>query len=524
MSQLKQLDFRNILLALISGIMLTAAFPKTGCDYFAWFALVPLLLTINHTKSVFLTGCLTGFVHQMTLVYWLVTAMHVYGNLPFFTSIPLLILLCMVLSIYTGIFCVLVKRLCTKPWHLIWAPFFWVSLEYARSLTQFAFPWELIGYSQYLKLPLIQIADITGVYGISWLIVLFNVAIACFMLYTTRQSWNQVMVSNRLVYVFLGSVILFFVVFLSYGLVKIYDMNQSIQTFQNQMKIAVIQGNINQSVKWDEKYRKQTIQKYIIASLSDDIRDADLIVWPETAVPIYIQQTTALSQKLRSFIDNQTAAFLIGGLRYDRSEMGQWKFYNSAFLLEPKKENWQTYDKSHLVPYGEYIPFQTVFPFLKRIVQGVGSFSEGTAIEPLRWDQWSIGPQICYEILFPTISRILVQRGADVLVNITNDAWYGHSSAPYQHYSMIVFRAIENKRSLARAANTGISGFVNPYGKIISASEIFTDDSVAASLPVLSSLTFYCQYGDIFAIFCCLVLAISVILNFLNQKRFVLNS
>jgi len=520
MSQLKQLDYKNIVLAVLSGILLTAAFPRIGFDFFAWFALVPLILAINKTNTVFITGCLAGFIHQISLVYWLVTAMHVYGNLPVISSVPLLILLCMYLSVFTGIFCVLLKRLCRKPWHLIWAPFFWVALEYARSLTQFAFPWELLGYSQYLKLPLIQIADITGVYGISWLIVLFNVAIVCFLLYTTQQSWNQLEVSNRLVYVFLGCVILCFVAFLTYGLGRMHAMNQIIQTSQKHMKVGVVQGNINQAVKWDEKFRKQTIHKYIHSSLSEKHHDSDLIVWPETAVPIYIQQETALSQKLKAFINNQTAALLIGGLRYDRSEIGHWQFYNSAFLLVPQKSTWQTYDKSHLVPYGEYIPFQTVFPFLKKFVQGVGDFSEGTAIEPLQFEQWSIGPQICYEILFPEISRQLVQKGADILVNITNDAWYGHSSAPYQHFSMIVFRAVENKRSLARSANTGISGFINPFGKIISSSEIFTDANLNVNLPVFNELTVYCQYGDVFAVLCCLVLIIMILSNFFKRKNY----
>jgi apolipoprotein N-acyltransferase len=524
MSPIKQLDSRNIMLAALSGIMLTAAFPKTGFDFLAWFALVPLILAINKSNTVFITGCLAGLIHQISLVYWLVTAMHVYGNLPFFTSVPLLILLCMYLSVFTGLFCVLVKKLCRKPWHLIWAPFFWVALEYLRSLTQFAFPWELLGYSQYLKLPLIQIADITGVYGISWLIMLFNVAIVCFLLYTTKQTWNQLKVSNRLVYAFLGCVILFFVIFLTYGLVRMYGINQIIQTSQKQMKVGVVQGNINQAVKWDEKFRKQTIQKYIQLSMSEKHRDADLIVWPETAVPIYIQQETALSQKLKSFINKQTSAFLIGGLRYDRSEIGQWQFYNSSFLLIPQKTTWQTYDKAHLVPYGEYIPFQTVFPFIKRIVQGVGDFSEGTLIEPLKFEQWAIGPQICYEILFPELSRKLVQNGADILVNITNDAWYGHSSAPYQHFSMIVFRAVENKRSLARSANTGISGFINPFGKIISASEIFSDANLNVNLPVLNDLTFYCQFGDVFAIFCCLIMLILIVSNFLKNEKSIVRA
>ncbi|ETR69100.1 MAG: apolipoprotein N-acyltransferase [Candidatus Magnetoglobus multicellularis str. Araruama] len=514
MSHLKQLDYRNYTLAIISGAMLTAAFPRTGFDFIAWFSFVPLLLAINSTRSVFKTGCLAGFVHHLTLVYWLVKALNEYGHLPIITCIPLLVLLCLYLSLYMGLFCVLVKHLCKKPWQLICAPFFWVALEYARTLTQFAFPWELLGYSQYLKLPLIQIADITGVYGISWLIILFNVAILCFLLNTSKQKWQESEISIRLVYAFLGCVILFFVLFLTYGLSRMYTIDQHIGNDAKQMKVAVVQGNIDQAVKWDDSFRKSTVDKYIQTSMSETNYDADLIVWPETAVPIYIQQETKLSQLLKNYIDNQLSAFLIGGLRYEKTVMGDWQFYNSAYLLYPGHFGQQYYDKAHLVPYGEYVPFQTVFPFLNKIVQGAGDFTEGQSVAPLKWNQWAIGPQICYEILFPSISRTLVQKGADIIVNITNDAWYGRSCAPYQHFSMVVFRAVENKRSLARAANTGISGCINPFGKIVSRSELFTKSNINCVLPVLDEITVYCQYGDIFAIFCCIVLIVALLLPF----------
>ncbi|MBF0450503.1 MAG: apolipoprotein N-acyltransferase [Candidatus Magnetomorum sp.] len=516
----KGIDYKNCTLAVITGVLLTASFPKAGFDFLAWFALVPLLWAIRQTSFVFYMGCLAGFVHNITLVYWLNIAMHEYGHLPVITYVPLLILLCMYLSLYTGLFCVLVKRICLKPTQLIWAPFFWVALEYARTLTQFAFPWELLGYSQYLKLPLIQIADITGVYGVSCLIVYFNVSIVVFLLHSTHQSWNSFQTSIKSVYVFLGGVILFFVLSLSYGIVRIYAIDQEIQTNAKQMSVSVVQGNIDQSVKWDESFRLTTVQKYMQLSQSDDKPPPDVIIWPETAVPVYLQQQTQLSEMLRQYIENQSSTFLIGGLRYDRSFNDQWTFYNSVFLLNSESSMDQTYDKVHLVPYGEYIPFQTIFPFLRKFVEGVGQFSEGTELTPLTWKQWTVGPQICYEILFPGLSRTLVQKGANVLVNVTNDAWYGRSSAPYQHFSMVVFRAVENKRSLARSANTGISGCINPFGKILATSDLFTEDNLTCTLPVLDEITFYTQFGDIFAIVCGILLLIALVFNYTLRKPY----
>ena len=514
-----KIDYRNAMFAVISGLLLTASFPKTGFDFLIWFALVPLIWGINQTPNVFIMGCIAGFVHQITLVYWLHTAMHEYGHLPLITCIPLLILLCMYLSVYTGIFCVLLKHLCSKPTQLILAPFFWVTLEYTRSLTQFAFPWELLGYSQYLKLPLIQIADITGVYGISWLIVYFNISIVAFLLYTSRQKWNSSQITIQSVYLFLGGVILFFVIFLSYGIFRIYTIDKNITNDSKQLKVSVVQGNIDQSVKWDESFRLTTVQKYIQLSQPDKNNPSDLIVWPETAVPVYLQQETRLSEMLRQYIQNQSPAFLIGGLRYDRTINGNWSFYNSAFLLN--SEFWvnKTYDKSHLVPYGEYIPFQTIFPFLRSLVEGAGQFTEGKQILPLNWDQWSVGPQICYEILFPNLSSLLVQQGADVLVNITNDAWYGRSSAPYQHFSMVVFRAVENKRSIARSANTGVSGCINPFGKILVSSDIFTEEKLTCDLPILDEMTIYTKFGDVFALFCVMIFLITVIYHYIFRKK-----
>ncbi|KPA16032.1 apolipoprotein N-acyltransferase [Candidatus Magnetomorum sp. HK-1] len=514
----KRIDIKNIFLAIITGLMLTAAFPRTGVDIFAWFALVPLLWAVNNATSVFYLGCLAGFIHYLTLVYWLITAMHEYGHLPVFTCVPLLILLCMYLSVYIGLFCVLVKRLCSKPSQLIWAPFYWVTLEYARSLTQFAFPWELLGYSQYMKLPLIQIADITGVYGVSWIIVYFNVSVVLFLLFSTRQDWNSFHVSLKNVYILLGGTILFFVLILSYGITRIHQIDKNIQNTKEQINVTVIQGNIDQAVKWDEKFRITTLQKYINLSQTSD-EDSDLVVWPETAVPIYIQQKTSLSENLRNYIKSQSASFLIGGLRYDQQANSQWSFYNSAFLINPMLSEDQTYDKAHLVPYGEYIPFQTIFPFLNKFVEGVGNFSEGKQLKPLNSEKWSYGPQICYEILFPSLSRTLVQEGADVLINITNDAWYGISSAPYQHFSMTVFRAVENKRSLARAANTGVSGYINPFGKILDSSDIFTEAKMTCKLPVLNEMTFYTRYGDVFAIFCVIVFFIALVYNVNFKKK-----
>jgi apolipoprotein N-acyltransferase len=186
------------------------------------------------------------------------------------------------------------------------------------------------------------------------------------------------------------------------------------------------------------------------------------------------------------------------------------EYYVSAYLISPQGK-WIRYNKSHLVPYGEYVPFKKWVPFLGKMVAHVGDFVPGIKGKTIPWENAKLGIQICYEIIFPDLSRAMVKNGATLLVNITNDAWFGKTSGPYQHFSMTVFRAVENRRALARSANTGISGFIDPAGRILGSTPLLEEAVMTRSLPLLNQKSIYTRFGDVFA-WACLALVLSVIL------------
>ncbi len=177
------------------------------------------------------------------------------------------------------------------------------------------------------------------------------------------------------------------------------------------------------------------------------------------------------------------------------------------------------YDKTHLVPFGEYVPIKRWLPFIGKMVEGVGDFKPGKIGHTIKWGTYRLGVQICYEIIFPNLARAMVKNNAALIVNITNDAWYGRSSAPYQHFSMAVFRAVENRRSLVRAANTGISGFIDPAGRIKGKTQLFQEDVMARSMPIITLKSFYTRFGDVFAVMCLISALCILMLNFAKRKK-----
>jgi apolipoprotein N-acyltransferase len=337
------------------------------------------------------------------------------------------------------------------------------------------------------------------------------------------------------------------------------------------IKVAVIQGNIDQAVKWDAQYRQQTLDTYITLSKQTLVEDPELIVWPETAVPFIFQAGFKLTewslQRLKNekllgddvlknleslkdrnfpreqvFLDavehqigkEQSERYKENILRQARPDYysmqltaGVQQFethllfgvqdiipappprnynsFNSAFLLSPTGELVVKYDKINLVPFGEYVPFKKALFFIDKLVTAIGEVLPGTTYTVMPFDERPFSTLICFEIIFPNLVRKFVDRGAQFLVTITNDAWYGRSSAPYQHFSMATFRAIENRKAVARAANTGISGFIDPYGRVIAQSDIFVEDAIVRVIPVRNTMTFYTQWGDVFARLCCLL-------------------
>ncbi|MBF0120728.1 MAG: apolipoprotein N-acyltransferase [Desulfobacterales bacterium] len=511
----------QITLPLLSGLILTIAFPKLCYAWFIWFAFIPINIALCCAlpKKGFYYGFICGYIHYLTLLYWLIHTFINYAYFNWILALLILLLFCAYLALYFGIFFSLIAWLCSKPATLLFLfPILWVALEYIRSFLFSGFPWELIGYSQYANLYLIQIADIFGVYGISYLIAFFNVSIFLLFLYFTKKKWHGVLIEKQLVrYIFCSIIIIFGSVFLY----NYFQINSLEKLFNNvkSIRAGIVQGNIEQLDKWEAKHQTITIEKYINLSYKMKDDKPDIVIWPETALPFYYTYDVKLSKLVEEGIKKNETDFLVGSPSFTRDN-DLIKYYNSAYLINAKGEPLGKYDKIHLVPFGEYVPIKNFLPFINKLVEGVvGDFSSGKIGQILNWNKCGIGVQICFEILFPELSIAAVKNGAELIITITNDGWFGDTSAPYQHFSMAVFRAVENKRSLIRSANTGISGFVNPIGKVLGMTDIFQDKTLLCELPIINKKTIYNQFGDVFAIFCVIIMICCIIHKIIYIRR-----
>jgi len=462
----------------------------------AWVALVPLFLCLEG-KSVpesFRLGWVTGLVSFTGILYWVILAMHRYGGITIPISLIILIALTLYLSLYVGAFAALLRMVQRKSrWSmLILAPSLWVGLEYLRSVLLTGFPWENLGYSQYRALPVVQIADVTGVYGVSFLVVLVNGLISVGIVQLRRTGRIPLKPVLFLVIAF-GTV-------LAYGSIRIRCENQRISA-QTPIRIGIAQGNIDQSVKWEPAYQRETIETYRNLTQALTKVQPDLVIWPETAVPFFFPSDQPFSPVVRN-IPLETGVYLLFGSPFYQEEEDRIRYLNSAYLLSPDGAISGRYDKIHLVPFGEYVPLSRFLHFIGPLVESVGALASGSTTKGavvFSLPRGKFGVLICYEIIFPDLNRDFIRKGADFLVTITNDAWFGKTSAPFQHFSMATFRAVENRVFVARAANTGISGIIDSTGRILLQTEIFSRCTVTGEVFLKGSETFYTRYGDVFA-------------------------
>jgi apolipoprotein N-acyltransferase len=516
---------KNWFLAILSGVLLTGAFPKVGFWQLGWFALVPLLMAVKDLSfgQAFRIGFAAGMAHFLTLLYWLLYTMQTYGGLPLYLAVPVLFLLSAYMAIYIGFFAAFIT-----PWtrSFSWGcfaavPLFWVSLEYIRGFLFTGFPWSFLGYSQFNQLHIIQISDIFGVYGVSFLMALSNAAVFLVLEITfvqkSAKKKNQIITFKAL------QILSVFIVLLAatwtYGKWQISSFDDQLSK-ATVSRMTVVQGNIDQAIKWDPAFQIETTEKYINLSLSAEKKDPDLIVWPETATPFYFLYDAQLSRMVIDLVSYMERDFLLGSPSYTYDETKEdIIYYNSAYLIDSDPKVIGKYDKVHLVPFGEYVPFKKWLPFLGKMVDHVGDFKHGKKGETLAWKDENLGVQICFEIIFPNLSRAMVKNGAGILINITNDAWFAKTSAPYQHFAMAVFRAVENRRSLVRAANTGISGFVDPVGRITNQSALFEDAVLTENIAIYHETSLYTRLGDFFAIACTLISVVLVFISITRAKK-----
>jgi len=492
---MKAMRKKDLLLSLLSGILLILSFPNFDLEFLAWLVLVPLLYSIDGKtlSHSFKLGFLTGIVSFLGILYWIVVAVHTFGNIPLIPSVLILFLLVAYLSLFIGAFTFLTRLIQMRLGFrtLLFTPFLWVALEYLRSILLTGFPWANLGYSQYLNLPFVQMADITGAYGLSFVILLVNATLFSIL----RQWFKKVFPFKEAIVT-----VILLLGFLIYGYVRMGIVDR--QMIQNPpLKVGLVQGDIDQSIKWDKAFQLETLNIYDKLSLRVAEDKPDLIIWPETATPFFFQDAKEY-QPLVLGIPKKTNAFLLFGSPSYKIEKGKVNHYNSAYLVSPSGEIVGKYDKIHLVPFGEYVPLQDLLFFIGSLGEGIGDFKSGKEIYNFSLPQDKFGVLICFEIIFPDLCRTFVKKGANFLVTITNDAWFGRTSAPYQHFSMAVFRAVENRVFVARAANTGITGVIDPKGKILKEGGIFKREAMAGTIRLSNRKTFYTLYGDLFAWAC----------------------
>ncbi len=502
----------------LSGFLLSLSYPKSGLSFLAWIALVPFLSSLKsgHAREPYVSALSFGVVHGLTLLYWVVHTLNIYGYLPMVLCIPILLLLVLYLSCYPLLFAWLIVKIVKKPMYLMAAaPSMWVLLEYLKSWALTGFPWELLGYSQHNVIQMIQIADITGVYGISFLIVLVNTAVFTVFLYMAKKDWCGESVTGKTAFVHGILATACVVLVAAYGFFRIQATDYA-SAAADTATVSVVQGNIDQSVKWNSSYQVKTLMTYgKLSKLAAGKDKPDFIVWPETAAPFYYENDRLLTALLKQTLTECDTEFLIGFPSYEK-DGGRYRFYNSAYAMAPDGQVGGKYSKVHLVPFGEYVPLQDFLPFIDKLTAQSGDFYAGQKGDTLVFSPGKIGVQICFEVIFPNLTRAMVQNGARLIANITNDAWFGTTSAPYQHFSMVKFRAVENKRAIARAANTGISGFIDPCGRVLAATGLYEEAYLTRKLPLPGHMTFYTRFGDVFVLFCA-ALMIPALVSFFKR-------
>ena len=442
-------------------------------------------------------GLMTGAVYFTGTLYWLVETMTTFGGLSAPLAVVAALLLVAYLSLFPAAFGWAVARLARAwgPAAALMAPLVWVATELGRQYVWDGFPWALLGYSQISWLPIAQLASVTGVYGLSWLLATAAAAAAFLVVEPgARRRWGVAAAVGVLIAGCAG-----------WGAWRL--ARSPLLTAGEPVRVAVLQGNIPQEDKWNPALAEAITDRYIGMTRQALAAGAGFIMWPESATPFFFEHDLVRGAAIRRLAREGRATLLIGSDQVEplravdgRSRTAE-RQYNAAFLVTPQGEIGAVYRKMHLVPFGEYVPAKRLLFFVGTIVEAASDFSAGADPVLLPVNGHLASTAICYEVIFPSLMRRFVASGSELLTTITNDAWYGSSSAPFQHWDQAALRAIEQGRYLARAANTGISGFVDPYGRVLRRSALFEQTLLVADLRFIRERTIYSRLGDVVAWF-----------------------
>lgn len=484
----------KVIVSILSGIMLALSFPNADIGILAWIAVFPLFFVIM--KSQPFHALLYGFAFGATffafLIYWIFSLLRTQTAMGWLISLIVFLLCVSLLSLFPSLFAYVISQAAKEYGGaaIFFIPMVWVALEFARTYFLSGFPWGIIGYTQSSFLSLIQVASISGVYGVSLLIIFCNASLAyLFLERRKRISWIPLFLTVVAIASISG-----------WGC---YSLSHEDEGKDKEISVACVQGNYGAHT--DGTVSQQTIlNDYVDVTKEAAEAGFQLIVWPESTSYYEICCTKGYAELLTQLCQEHGIDMVLGSVHRVKHSDHE-RYFNSAFHLDSEGKVPERYDKIHLVPYGEYVPIPRLLFFVKRFVEAAGDFSRGEeyVVMDYRGDPFSV--LICYEVIFPDAVRAFVRRGATFFINITNDSWFGDSAAPYQHFQFLVFRAVESGRYFIRCASTGISGIVAPDGKVLARTKIFTRELLTADIMPLREHTIYSRTGDWLAIVCAII-------------------
>jgi len=510
--------------AAASGVLLTLSFPSYGHPAFGWIALTPLVAALStNTRSLplgraFLLGLVTGVVYFTGTLYWITRVMAVYGGLQGWVAVLVNAALIVYLALFPAVFAIATRRIVIAHGRpaLMAAPLVWVATELGRTHILTGFPWVLLGYSQTTVLPIAQFASLFGVYGVSMLVASVSAALALVpsgpgpakaVASPARavagpakaEHYRGMEVGSR----FTPALVVFTIVVA----VAVWGSRRAAGAEWTRageaVRVGLIQGNVQQGQKWDPNLASTIFTGYLARSRQAIREGAELVLWPESAAPFMFNEDVSAADRVRALAREARVPILVGSdeIEWRVTDRGRVpdKFFNSAFLVRADGSTAGVYRKMHLVPFGEYVPFQKLLFFAAPLTEQVGTFAPGLDPALLPVNGHPISVAICYEVVYPDLVRQFVAGGSEMLTTITNDAWFGPTSAPYQHFEQASMRAIEEGRYMVRAANTGISGIVDPYGRVLERTDIFQTAVLVGEARFLRTSTFYARHGDILA-------------------------
>jgi apolipoprotein N-acyltransferase len=457
--------------------------------------LSPLLLAIvlearsrGRKRRLFAFGFAAGVLYFGGTLYWLAQVMAKYGGISTLVAGLLAFGLVAWLSVFVGVFGLLTgASVRVFGVNGLWfVPAFWVTTEWFRALLGGHFPWALLGSSQASVLPVVQFASVTGTYGLSALIAAVCVLPPLLVLSPGRSPRRRILIVALLL-----------------GLIPVWGVWRmqagDLTASGSPLRVGLLQGNVPQEQKWDAAYRAAILERYVNLSREAIAAGAQLVVWPESSTPFYFDLDARMAEPVRRLAAQSHTPFLIGTDEFERAGTAAPvdRYFNAAAVVGPDGRSIASYRKIRLVPFGEFVPFKRLLFFVGRLVENVSDFSPGeeTTVFDVEGTKFSVA--ICYEVIYSDMAREVVDRGSQLLTTITNDAWFGRSSAAYQHFEQAGLRAVEQGRYLVRAANTGISGGYDPYGRILRASRLFETTMMTVDVRLLSGRTIYSRAGDV---------------------------